>query len=221
MYCKNCGIAIIGKPALCTNCGTATNLESTSTTTTKGTVNPKQHNEVVIDPLEKLKKFNFQTFLQNKASVAAVLALLACFLTWVKINVYYVNLNLSLFNLAKLADQAPNTILSGFITYLFPLSLLGFILADYIPQIAQFKKIFSFASLILLVYFCVGLYQATHPSMPDMPKDDGLGGMMSGLVNTAKDAMKDAIKLGFGFYIALMCSVTSFVLYNFKSKFSF
>jgi threonine/homoserine/homoserine lactone efflux protein len=127
--------------------------------------------------------------------------------------------------LSKVADYAPGTILVPFFLILFPLSLLGFILSDYVQQISQYKKIFSIASVALLVYSAIGLVLAANPSTPDVSKEieelgntaGELGAIANQAAKMANEAIKDVISIGWGFYLAVITTFASAFLY-FKQK---
>jgi hypothetical protein len=159
MYCRNCGNEVNEKAVACPKCGFNPRSEKKFCPDCGVDTDPKQvvcikcgislANKPFSIDKASLPKVDVQAFLKNKSSVLASIALIACFLPWLSVEIFYSN-SLSLFGLSKVADYDRGTILVQFFVLLFPLSLLGFILSDYVPQISQYKKIFSIASLALL-----------------------------------------------------------------------
>lgn len=201
MFCKSCGTALTDNPKFCTNCGAPTQ---------EPTVEASNRPSVITASLENLKPINWQELASNRANIAAGVAFVSCFFTWYKANVMYANISLNFFNLASSLESAPGTILVSFIMYLFPLALLAFVFAEYIPKLESYKYPISFACVLLVVYLGVGLFQATHPSLPETTGDPN--SLYNQGIAQAKVQMKDALHFGWGYYLALVATVVSFTL---------
>lgn len=230
MYCRNCGNEVNEKAVACPKCGFNPRAEKKFCPSCGVATDPKQvicikcgvslaGKPFSIDTAN-LPKVDVQSFLKNKASVLAAIGIIACFLPWITVEMYYSN-SLSLFGLSKVADYAPGTILVPFFLLLFPLSLLGFILSDYIQQISHYKKIFSIAALALLAYSALGLILAANPSAPEMSKEmeelgenaGEFGAIANQAMEMANEAVKDVISIGWGFYVAVLCAAASAYFY--------
>lgn len=107
MYCTNCGTEVHAQAVACPKCGTALATKAPAINTAA------------------LQGFNAAIFFANRAHLLAAIALLGCFLPWVKIS-GYVNQSMNCFGLSKAADMAPGTVLVSELLYLFcwPTSLL-------------------------------------------------------------------------------------------------
>lgn len=227
MYCRNCGNDVSDKAVACPKCGFNPNSEKKFCPNCGVGTNENQiictecgvslEKQSLSFDMSALQKFDVNSFTKNKASVAAAVALLGCFLPWVKINMFVMVQSLNFFGMTKIAEVAPNSILYSFILYLFPLSLLGFIASDYVPQISKYKNYFSLATVAIMAYILLGMYLAMHPSTPEMPEgSEQMGQMMNGMMAKAAEAAQDMITIGIGFYISLLATIASFVFFRMK-----
>lgn len=219
MYCRNCGNEVSDKAvacpkcgvnpktekAFCSSCGVATNDNQVACTQCGVSLAGTGFNF----DTAALQKVDVQAFVRKKSLLFGSIALLGCFLPWIKINAFIMVQSLSFFQLSKVVDVVPSSILVSFILYLFPLCLLGFVLSEFVPQIAKYKNLFSIGSLVLLIYTIVGLYLAAHPSTPDVPQDQN--NMFGGMAAAASEMAKDMISTGIGLYITAIATVASFV----------
>ncbi len=220
MYCKNCGNEVHEKAVACPKCGVNPRSEKKFCQSCGSTTNP---NQVICtncgvslttqgfsfntsDLQSSLQKVDINEFVKNKANIFALIALIGCFLPWLKVNLFMVSQSFSGLGVSKIADYAPNTILVSFLLYLFPICILAFILSDFIPQIGKYKRYFLIGSLLLIIYAGIGLYMAANPSIPET-SDDGFGGMMS----SARKMANNAISVGWGYYVTLLATVACFI----------
>ena len=194
MYCKNCGDQVQENAATCSKCGVSLGTKSFTLDTSA------------------MQGFNAAAFFANRAHLLAVAALLACFLPWLKVS-GYVSQSINCFGLSKAVDLAPGSILVSFLLYLLPLSLLGFLAADFVPQITKYKKHFVAAAAVLVLYAAIGLYQISHPEIPEMPTGmEGMNGMFGGMMDKARQMAADMISVGWGFYATAATTIGAFVL---------
>ncbi len=234
MYCGNCGNEVNEKAIACPKCGFSPKSEKQFCYSCGTAINPKQlicvkcgvslSSKSFSINRDSLPNIDVQSFLKTKSLVVASIALIACFLPWLKVNAGFVK-GFSLFELSKYVQYYPDTILEPFLLYLFPLTLLGFILSDFIPQLAGYKKYFSYGSLILIAYCAIGIILAANPSTPEVsPEVNELGdlGELGEIANQAMDAannmVKEMISIGFGFYLSIIATIGSFLLYLKENK---
>ena len=197
-FCVSCGTVTTPNQIVCTNCGVSLPSPGFSF----GTSNLQQ----------SFQKIDVNSFTRDKSKIFALVALIGCLLPWLKINMFMVSQSVSGLGVSKVADYSPNTILVSFLLYLFPICLLGFTLSDFVPQITKYKRYFSIGSLLLIIYAGIGLYLAANPSTPEVPKNDNnaIGGMMNDMMSSARQIAKDAISIGWGYYVSLVGTVASF-----------
>ncbi len=219
MYCRNCSNEVHDKAIACPKCGVNPRSEKKFCLSCAAETNANQvactscgialaSPQFSFDAVS-LPKVDFNVFLKSKTILFASIALIGCFLPWIKINAFIMVQNLNFFNLSKVVDVVPSSILVSFLLYLFPLSLVGIIASEFVPQIAKYKKIFSLASVVLVVYVVIGLYLAANPSTPEMPA--GNNDMFGGMMEKATQAAKDMISAGFGLYVSVVATIASFV----------
>ncbi|MCZ2130844.1 MAG: zinc ribbon domain-containing protein [Bacteroidia bacterium] len=223
MYCKNCGNEVHEKAVACPKCGVNPRSEKKFCHSCGTETNPNQaictkcgvsltNQGFSFDTAnlqESLQKIDVNGFIKNKSSILALVALIGCFLPWLKVNVFMVSQSISGLGLSKVADYAPNTILISFLLYLFPICLLGFILSDFVPQISKYKRYFSIGSVLLIIYAGIGLYMAANPSTPEISK--GGNDVFSGIMSSAQKMASDAISVSWGYYVSLLATIASFV----------
>jgi hypothetical protein len=199
-FCPSCGNATVENQVMCTKCGVALANKGLSIDT------------------GSLPKFDASKFTGNKANIAAAVALLGCLLPWLKVDMMGMGQSANMFTLAAGSDNISSmmtlmgsgggTILVSGLLLIFPIALIGFLAADHVPAIAKYKKQFMIASLALVVYAGIGLYQISHPSIPDT----GGMGMFGDTMSKAARMAQDMISVGWGFYISLVATIAAFVL---------
>ena len=191
-FCPSCGNATAESQVMCTQCGVALNKPGFSLETST------------------LPKFDVAKFTGNKANIAAVVALLGCLLPWLKVKMF-VSQTANMFSLASGADSLSSmnalmggggSILVSGLLLLFPIALIGFLVADLVPAITKHKKWFLIGSLVLIVYAGIGLYQLSNPSLPE---SNDMFGM-------ARKMTSDAISIGWGYYVSAAATIATFVL---------
>lgn len=200
-FCSSCGVETNTNQVICVKCG----VSLASSTFSFDTSNLPKFDT------SNLPKFDINVLLKDKSSLSAIIALVGCFLPWVKINVFGMGRSFSCFGLSQIVEYAPNTILVSFFLFILPILLLGFIISDYFPALAKYKKIFSIGSLLLVVYAAFGLYQASNPSVPVATNQNDIFG---GLTNSISQMASDAISIGFGFYTTLIGTMASFIFHR-------
>lgn len=222
MYCRNCGNEVHDKAVACPKCGVNPRLEKKFCPSCRAETNANQvmctncgvsfSSSAFPFDTSSFQKIDYNAFIKNKSLLFASIAIIGCFMPWIKINAYMMTQSINCFGLSKVVDYAPNTILVSFILYLFPLSLLGFILADFVPQLNRYKKLFSIGSLMIVVYAAVGLYLASHPSVPKLEEStNAINNMMGQMMASAQQMARDMISIGFGFYVSLGATIASFI----------
>lgn len=198
MYCTNCGTEVHAQAVACPKCGTSL--------TGKG---------LNIDT-SALQGFNASAFFANRAHLLAAVALVGCFLPWLKVNAYMMSQSLNGFGLSKAVDMAPSTILISSLLYLLPLSLAAFLAADFVPSIGKYKKMLPMVAAGLVVYAAIGLYQITHPEVPEMPQVttglQGMDSMIGGMMENARKQAADMMSIGWGFYLTATAALGTFLL---------
>ena len=185
-FCPGCGVETKENQVMCVKCG----VSLTGKTATSNAIS--------------LPKIDTQNLLKNKSMLIAIVALIGCMMPWINISApdNFINLNISInysmFGLGDPVFMMADTILNSSVIYLFPLCLIGIIIADFVPQLVPFKKYLTIASLVLIVYAAIGLYQITNPS--NAPSNDFAYGMSQ---------MRDMYSIGWGFYLAFIATVAS------------
>lgn len=192
-YCPACGHATAEAQVMCTNCGGALASKAFTLDTSA------------------LQGFDASAFIANKANITALVALLGCFLPWLTVKIF-ASQSINMFKLSQAADAYPGHILVSALLYLFPLALIGFLAADFVPAITKHKKWFLIASLVLIVYAGIGLYQITHPSIPDVDESNSLTGMMGNMMSKAREMASNATSIGWGYYLTVASTIATFVL---------
>lgn len=152
---------------------------------------------------------DLQNLTKNKSLIFAAVALIACFFPWVKMEVFMASTGFSALSLSTPFAMA-DTILVPALIYLLPLSLAGIIAADFVPQIAQYKKILMIASVALVIYAGIGLYQFMNPSDADAPFSLNNAESLSSLTRRAYSTVsRNIYSVGIGYYITLVATVGS------------
>ncbi|MBN9293867.1 MAG: hypothetical protein J0G96_07805 [Flavobacteriia bacterium] len=149
---------------------------------------------------------DLQNLTKNKSLIFAVIALISCFFPWVKMEVFMASTGFSALSLSTpfaLAD----TILVPALIYLLPISLAGIIAADFIPQLKQYKKILMIASVALVIYAGVGLYQFMNPSDADTPLSFNNAELSSLTRRAYNTVSKNIYSVGIGYYITLIATL--------------
>lgn len=190
-YCPACGNSTAEGQVMCTQCGVSLGGKSIS-----------------LDASTALQGFDASKFMANKANIAAVVAVIGCFLPWLNVNLFG-SQSLNMFNLSTVADSQPGHVLVSGLLYLFPLALIAYTISDFVTSIAKYKKWFLTAALVLVIYSALGLYQVSHPSVPDV---GGMGGMFGDAMAKAAAMASSAISIGFGYYLSLLATIAAFVL---------
>lgn len=192
-YCPACGHTTAEAQVMCTNCGGALANKGISLDTSA------------------LQSFDASAFIANKANITALVALLGCFLPWLTVKLF-ASQSINMFKLSDAADAFPGHILVSVLLYLFPLALIGFLAADFVPAITKHKKWFLIASLVLIVYAGIGLYQITHPSIPEVDESNPMSGMMGNMMSKAREMASNATSIGWGYYLTVASTIATFML---------
>lgn len=192
-YCPACGHATAEAQVMCTSCGGALASKAFTLDTSA------------------LQGFDASAFIANKANITALVALLGCFLPWITVKLF-ASQSINLFKLSSVADVYPGHILVSALLYLFPLALIGFLAADFVPAITKHKKWFLIASLVLIAYAGIGLYQITHPSMPEVDESSPLAGLMGNAMRQATQMAQNAASVGWGYYLTILATIATYVL---------
>lgn len=126
-----------------------------------------------------LAKMDPGALLKNKELIFSVVALIGFLLPWLSAGPFS-NSGIGLSDVPKLFPDG------GLILFLFPLSLIGVILSNFLPQVLKYKKILIITSILSIcwVLFCIIGYSNYY------------GGFEIGL-------------LGIGFYLSLVGTVVS------------
>lgn len=162
-------------------------------------------------PKVDISKVDFDGLVKDKSLIFGGLALLGCFFPWIKVKAFYSSNGFNLFKLSELVEIAPDTILISPLLYLFPLSLLAFILSGFVAPLARYKDITLLASLILVVYIGLGLFLLKNSSAPDMSSaGNDLGEVFGGIMKSAQAAAADMMSVSYGFYFSLLATIAGF-----------
>lgn len=154
---------------------------------------------------------DLQNLTKNKSLIFAAVALIACFFPWVKMEVFMASTGFSALSLSTPFAMA-DTILIPALIYLLPLSLAGIIAADFVPQLAQYKKILMIASVALVIYAGIGLYQFMNPSDADTLLSGNNAESLSSLTRRAYNTVsRNIYSVGIGYYVTLVATVGSVV----------
>lgn len=153
------------------------------------------------------KKSDTPQHLKNPVLIAAGIAFLACMLPWVKMDSIVVTSGYSVFSLGVPLAMS-DTILSPTLLYLLPLSLLGIIAGEFMPQLKAYQKIFILAAVGLVLYAGIGLYQLTHPATPEAANGDAYDSVLGMVRNAQHRVLRSAYAVGFGYYAALFATLT-------------
>jgi hypothetical protein len=126
-----------------------------------------------------LAKMDPGALLKNKELIFSVVALIGFLLPWLSAGPFSTS-GIGLSDVQKLFPDG------GLILFLFPLSLIGVILSNFLPQVLKYKKILIITSILSIcwVLFCIIGYSNYY------------GGFEIGL-------------LGIGFYLSLVGTVVS------------
>lgn len=221
MYCRNCANQVNDKAVACPKCGVDPKKEKKFCSSCG---EPTNENQVICTKCgvslaskgfsldtSALQGFDAAKFFSDRSHIAALVALVACFLPWLTVKMFG-SQSLHLFNLTSAAEHQTGHILVPFLLYLFPLTLLAYLAANYVPQITKHKKWFATGALVLIIYAAIGLYQISHPSLGMAEGGDGLGGMFQDSMRKASRMVQDMISVGWGFYLSAAATVTTFVL---------
>lgn len=232
MYCRNCGTEVNDKAVACPKCGVPPRLEKKFCPSCGTATNPNQIactkcGSELSGPTFSMQDISLEglkssSFLKNKPAIFATLALLCCFLPWMTIE-FFAKLNLNLFKLAQAVDMAPDSILIPLLMDLYPLLLVGVIACHFVPSLAKHEKLFSVASLLLLIYIGAGFYQLAQGAGASRSEPDDLSAYMENrqymqdLQNMARKTTRDLFSIGYGFYGAIVFTALS-VFFRFTRK---
>lgn len=85
--------------------------------------------------------------------------------------------------------------------------------------ITKYKKYFPMIAAGAVLYAAIGLYQVTHPDIPEMPRTgqlpgglDGMNDMIGGMMDKARKMAADLISIGWGFYVTAAAAIGTFLL---------
>ena len=158
MYCKNCGNDVNDKAIACPKCGVNPRLEKNFCQGCGEATNPNQSicikcgvslkSESFVLDTSSLANIDASALLKNKELVFAVVALIGYFLPWISISSY----KLSGSGIQSISGGADGILALMPLLFLFPLSLVGIIISNFVPQILKFKKILTISSIVLVCY---------------------------------------------------------------------
>lgn len=189
MYCKNCGNEQNENAVACLKCGCDPKKGNKNCPSCGVEANPNQVICVKCGGSLKKESFNIDTsslgaidtssLLKNKQIIFSVVALIGFLLPWLSAGPFS-NSGIGLSDVPKLFPDG------GLILFLFPLSLIGVMLSNFLPQVLKYKKILIITSILSIcwVLFCIIGYSNYY------------GGFEIGL-------------LGIGFYLSLVGSIAS------------
>lgn len=224
MFCKNCGNEVNDKAIACPKCGVNPKSEKNFCPACGVATSP---NQVICtkcgitlaasSPLSfntaNLPKVDVEGLVKNKALVAAAIGFIGFFLTWIKVKVeIYGNKGIHGYSGAHISnmfdtagDAKISSILSQPLLYLFPLVLIGIILAAFVPQITKYKKVLILGSVLLIVYAGIGIF-TTKAGISDT------SGMMTGALsqlvgNGSSTSPSASFSAGFGYYLSLLATL--------------
>jgi hypothetical protein len=194
-YCPSCGSATNSNQIACTNCGVSL-------------ANTSSFNLEAI----KLPQLQLASIKDVKTLATAVIGMIGYFLTWLEFSssVMGMGSNSQQFSgpgLTAIGDQlmgGTTGILIPALLYLFPLALIAYVLADFLPQLAKYKKMFCIAALVLVAYAFVGIL-TMDINLPE-------GGMIS------REDVNVRFSPGFGLYISLVATIAMAFFYGLFTK---
>lgn len=184
MQCKNCGAMVDERSTTCPKCG----------------------NDLSA-PAIQTSAFDINELKKQPDIIAAALALIFCFLPWVKMQAFVANVGFSSLNLST-PFMTADTIFAPALLYFLPICLLGFVVSAFMPKLKAYKRLFLLVSVALVVYTAIGLYQLTHPSAPapttlNTPSQ-GLNDIMEMAQDYAQETMQSIYSVGLGFYMTFI-----------------
>lgn len=191
MFCRNCGSEVNENAIACMKCGCdprkgINNCYSCGTNTNSSQV-------ICINCGVSLKKESFSIdsstldridtseLLKNKQLIFAIVALIGYLLPWMSTRM----ISISGIGIQRISDYVPGGGLMTLI-FLFPLSLIGVILSNFLPQLIKYKKILSIGSIVIVFYALLSMIMYMND----------YGGFKFKVI-------------GFGFYISLIGTIAS------------
>lgn len=127
--CYSCGVNTNSSQVICVNCGVSLKKESFSFDT------------------GSLEKIDTGALLKNKQLIFSAVALIGYFMPWMSARM----VSISGIGLQRISDYVPGGGLMTLI-FLFPLSLIGLILTNFLPQLLKYKKILTISSIVTVLY---------------------------------------------------------------------
>jgi hypothetical protein len=161
--CHSCGVVTNASQVVCVSCGVSLKKETFTIDTSS------------------LEKIDTGALLKNKQLIFAVVALIGYLMPWMSTR----GISISGIGIQRISEYVPGGGLMTLI-FLFPLSLIGLILSNFLPQLLKYKKLLTISSIVTVFYALLSIIMYMNE----------YGGF-------------DIEVIGFGYYVSLIGTIAS------------